>query len=263
MLDTISTGRHDVAAEASANLAKEIGTGSKANGQTQAAQGAAEAATFTVNHAPAYEQSHALAKAADLDARLAMLEKALGLNSSALPTTSPPKAILPALDTLQRQVSLLSETTPSSLDSISRRVRTLTQEAERLEEARKQAKAAQEALRAAGGDAGQGGDDSEQVAKINALYGTLPTIENLAPLLPSVLDRLRSLRAVHANAATASESLDRIESRQAQMADDIRKWREGLEQVEQAMKQGVTTMGGNMEVVEGWVKGLEARMEKL
>ena len=264
MLDGISATQGASAASASAKLAKDLGTGIKANGPPQISQGAGEPATYTVTYAPTYQQSHALAKAADFDGRLAMLEKMLGLGSTPLPTANGvPNAILPTLDQLQKQISVLSTSTPSSLDSISRRVRTVTQEADRLEESRKSAKAAQDALKAAGGDIVAEGEDSEQVTKINSLYGTLATIENLAPLLPSLLDRLRSLRAIHADAASASESLERVENRQTDMAADIKKWREGLEKVEEAMKTGETTMGGNMKVIEGWVKELEEKMEKL
>lgn len=255
------------AAGTGGKFAKDLGTGIKANGPPQRVQGTGEPATYTVTYAPTYQQSHALAKAADFDARLALLEKTLGLSSSALPMadeTRIPKAILPTLETLQRQISLLSDATPSSLDSISRRVRTLTQEADRLDESRKAAKAARDALKSAGGDiVEEEGEDSEQVSKINALYGTLATIENLAPLLPSLLDRLRSLRAIHADAATASESLERAEKKQADMAGEIKKWSAGLEKVEEAMKNAETIMGGNMKVLEGWVKELEAKVEKL
>jgi nuclear migration protein JNM1 len=267
ILSGISVTSGATTSSASAKFAKDLGTGIKANGPPQTSQGTGESATYTVTYAPTYQQSHALAKAADFDGRLALLEKALGISPAELPSlneSSTPKAILPTLDTLQRQISVISESTPSSLDSISRRVRTLTQEAERLEESRKAAKTAQDVLRAAGGDfTSEEGEDSEQVAKINALYGTLSTIESLAPLLPSLLDRLRSLRAIHADAATASESLDRTEKKQAEMASDIKKWREGLEKVEEAMKNGETVMSGNMKVVEGWVKDLEQKMEKL
>lgn len=266
MLDGIFTSQGGNRTSTGAKFAKDLGTGIKANGPPQTSQGKGDPATYTVTYAPTYQQSHALAKAADFDARLAVLERALGLNPMELTTSNAngtPKAILPTLDTLHRQFSLLSESTPSSLDSISRRVRTLAQEAERLEESRKAAKGAQDALRAAGGDVAEEGEDSEQVAKINALYGTLPTIENLSPLLPSLLDRLRSLRAIHADAATASEGLERVEKRQTEMADDIKRWRDGLENVEEAMKQGETVVGANMKVVEGWVKDLEQKMEKL
>jgi nuclear migration protein JNM1 len=267
MLDGISASQTETSTSAGAKLVKDLGTGIRTSGPAQISQGTGEPTTYTVTYAPTYQQSHALAKAADFDSRLALLEKGLGISSTALPTLNAngaPKPILPTLDTLQRQVSVLSESTPSSLDSISRRVRTLTQEADRLEESRKSAKAAQDALRAAGGDVtSEEGEDSEQVAKINALYGTLSTIENLSPLLPSLLDRLRSLRAIHADAATASQNLEKVEKRQADMAEDIKKWRGGLEKVEEAMKQGETLMGGNMKIVQGWVKELEEKMEKL
>lgn len=236
-----------------------------------------EPSTYTVTYAPTYEETHALAKAADFDRRLVLLEKALGIGSSALPgldANGLPRAVLPTLDTLQKQISTLSEASTSSLDSISRRVRTLAQEAENLEKSRRNAKAAQEALAstaigaAAGANASpaaeEGGhEDSEQTAKINALYGTLPTIENLAPLLPPLLDRLRSLRAIHADAATASETLERVERTQAEMAADIGQWREALAKVEGAMKEGESAMEGNMKVIEGWVKDLEGKTANL
>lgn len=266
MLDGISATN----AAAPTNVAKfmkDLGTGIKANGPPQTAQGNGDPATYTVTYAPVYQQSHALAKAADFDGRLALLEKALGINPTDLPvltSSGTPKTILPTLETLQRQISVIADSTPSSLDSISRRVRTLIQEAERLEESRRAAKLAHDTLRAAGADtSSEDGEDSEQVAKINALYGTLSTIENLSPLLPSLLDRLRSLRAIHADAATASESLERTERKQAEMAGVIKKWREGLERVEAAIKQGETTMASNMGVVEGWVKDLEKKMETM
>ncbi|KAI8635380.1 Dynamitin-domain-containing protein [Xylariaceae sp. FL1651] len=224
-----------------------------------------ENATYTVTYAPSYEQSHALAKAADFDRRLALLEKAIGISSSATPELGGdglPRAIMPTLETLQNQIMTLSEASTSSLDSISRRVRTLTQEAEQLERSRKAAKTAQEELSSSGGPT-LDIDDTEQIVKINALYGTLPTIESLTPLLPPLLDRLRSLRAIHADAATASETLERIETSQSEMATDIKQWREGLEKIERAMSEGETAMSGNMKVVEGWVKELEARMTQL
>lgn len=227
-------------------------------------------ATYTVTYAPSYEQTHALAKAADFDQRLALLEKSIGIGSSALPeldSSGLPRAIVPTLEKLQKQVSTLSEASSSSLDTISRKVRQLTQEADQLEKSRRQAKQARDALATTGPGPSSPGvadsEDSEQTTKINALYSTLPTIESLTPLLPSLLDRLRSLRALHADAATASETLDRIEKRQSDMASDIKQWREGLEKIEGAIKDGESSMGNNTKVVESWVKDLEEKMAKL
>ncbi|KAK5657096.1 hypothetical protein OQA88_3624 [Cercophora sp. LCS_1] len=249
------------------SIALPASTAPRAEGQ--AAEATEGLASYTVTYAPAYEQTHALAKAADFDQRLLLLEKALGVGSAAMPefdSNGLPRAIIPLLETLHKQISTLSEASTASLDSISRRVRTLTQEAEGLEKARRNAKAAQEAL-ASTGAAPVGDDasseDSEQMAKINALYGTIPTIENLTPLLPPLLDRLRSLRMIHADAATASETLAQLEKKQSEMAGDIQQWKEGLEKVESAMRDGDASMEKNMEVMSGWVKNLEGKMARL
>ena len=105
--------------------------------------------------------------------------------------------------------------------------------------------------------------DTEQSTKINALFGSLSTIENLHPLLPALLERLRSLRKLHGEAASVAESLDGVEKRQAEMSTEIERWREGLEKVEKTVANGETVLKGNVGVVEGWVKGLEERMQKL
>ena len=227
-------------------------------------------ASYTITYAPTYEQTHALAKAADFDARLVFLEKALGVGSAAMPefdSKGLPRAVIPMVENLHRQVSTLSEATTPNLDAISRRVRTLTQEAQNLEKARKNARQAQEALIQAGASPapaeGAVQEDSEQIAKINALYGLIPTIENLSPLLPPLLDRLRSLRMIHADAATASETLQRLEQKQSEMATDIQQWRGGLEKLEGAVRDGDASRAKNMEVIEGWVKDLEGRISKL
>ncbi|KAI0173396.1 Dynamitin-domain-containing protein [Hypoxylon sp. FL1284] len=261
-LDEISTPPEKAAA-ATSHSAVAPSKSTKVEGNVPT-QSTADEATYTITYAPTYEQSHALAKAADFDRRLVLLEKAIGITSSAMPELEGnglPRAIMPTLDTLQSQILTLSEASTSSLDSISRRVRTLTQEADQLEKSRKAAKAAQDSL-AMGGTPLET-DDSEQTAKINALYGTLPTIESLAPLLPPLLDRLRSLRAIHADATTATDTLERLEQSQNDMAADIKQWREGLEKIEAAMNEGDSAKTANLKVVEGWVKELEAKVSKL
>ncbi|TLS25350.1 hypothetical protein PpBr36_07670 [Pyricularia pennisetigena] len=247
-----------------------------------------EGATYTVTYAPTYQQSHALAKAADFDKRLLLLESCLGIGSSAAPELDSgglSRAILPTLETLTKQIGTLSSASTVSLDGLSRRVRTLIQDASELEKSRKLAKAAQDALESTqlspalkemvtNGDDDEPRNESEQIAqlnsmyseqttKINALYGTLSTIENLAPLLPPLLDRLRSLRTIHADAAAASETLDNLEQNQSDMAAEIRSWREGLEKVEAAMRDGEASMEKNANVIEEWVKDLEKRVTTL
>ncbi|KAM3447395.1 hypothetical protein MY3296_008746 [Beauveria thailandica] len=224
--------------------------------------------TYTITYAPTYEQTHALAKAADFDRRLLALEKGLGISLSVSAEAGEgglPRAILPTLDNMDKQIATLAQASTANLDAISRRVRTLASDQDKLNDAREKAKALREELGKASGPSPQtqADDAAEQETKINALYAVLPTIESLAPMLPPLLDRLRSLRAIHADAAAASQTLDQIEQRQADMTAELKQWREGLQKLEETMKESDSTVKGNVTVMEGWVKDLEGRMAKL
>lgn len=100
----------------------------------------------------------------------------------------------------------------------------------------------------------------EQSAKITALYQLLPSIQNLQPLLPVVLERLRALSVIHAGAAQAKSNLDVVEKKHAETRDEIRQWREAVEDVEKGMADLEVTMKGNVKVVGDMVSGLEGRL---
>ncbi|KAH7181557.1 Dynamitin-domain-containing protein [Fusarium sp. MPI-SDFR-AT-0072] len=240
------------------------GTNATSNSEEKTEAPTVEDATYTLMYEPTYEQSHALAKATDFDRRLLMLERGLGINASLMPEADAnglPRAILPTLDSMNKQISTLAEASTANLDAISRRVRTLAQEQDKLNDSREKARSLREELGRNGSSAQS--EETEQEAKINALYGILPTIENLTPILPPLLDRLRSLRAIHSDAATASETLTRIEKQQAEMATELKQWNEGLVKIEAAIKDGTVSIEKNKQVMEEWVKDLEERMEDL
>jgi nuclear migration protein JNM1 len=274
MLDGISTSAKGSRMGAYAELAKMLSMTPEAASSTPNKGLADQQPATKAIPTPPHQQSHALAKAADFDSRLTALEKALGIGSSSLFSLDqgPTKAVIPTLDTLDKQISTLSSLSPASLDKVSQNVRQLTLETEKLDEARKSAKAAQGDL-VSSPTTPQAADgrlkstvileNPEHVSKVNALYSTLATIENLSPLLPLILERLRTLRTIHANAATAYQTMEDVEKRQQEMAAEIKLWKEGLEEVEETVKEGEATMGSNMRAVEGWVKDLETRAERL
>lgn len=232
---------------------------------------------YTISYAPTFSSSHALAKAASFDTRLAVIEAILGADSTSIPTqdhSAYRKPVLPTLDILDKQITTLSSTSAATLEGVHKRVQALVRETERLEEARRAAKDAQDSLSSpqAGraGDRGSGPsdgelalDDPEQIAKINALHGTLPTIEALAPILPGLLDRLRSLRLLHTDAANAGNSLNELEKKQAEMDSEISEWQESLDKVESMLGQAESNTKANMKVVEGWVSDLSGRVKSL
>lgn len=214
---------------------------------------AAAPATYTVTYAPSYDPTHTLARITTFDTRLASLESALGLPPAGSSTLHP---VLPALTTLAQKLAVISSATPSSIDALSRRVRALTVETEKMA-------AVKEAARAATPGSEGEKEEDEQAAKINALFGTLATIEGLAPLLPGVLERMRSLRKVHADAAGAAGEMEEALRRQEEMGREIEKWKVGLERVEEAVREGERVGGENVKTVEGWVRELEERVKNL
>jgi nuclear migration protein JNM1 len=232
--------------------------------------------------------------------RLSSLESALGLAST--PSTSDITSILPTLTSLSTQITTLSTTLaspslqtsssggPSSgwnqtsgsishLDALATRLRSLTSESDKLAISRKRALESLHDLQEArmrlpttfppthtNQDTHR--DPAESVledssAKIAALYATLPTIQDLQPLLPVVLERLRSLQFLHADAAGAKGELEEVEKQQAATAQEIERWRKGLEGVEAKMVEYQKVMGKNTEVIEKMVEDVEERLARL
>ncbi|KAF2498414.1 dynactin-like protein subunit 2 [Lophium mytilinum] len=213
------------------------------------------------------EISHALSKAAEFDARLASLEEALGIDGTNMPQHAerPPDAILYTLNSLEQVMSTLSAASTSSLDTASKSVRKLVEDADRLEELRKSTSGDNAVAKGTIATEGLllGHQAEEQVAKINALYGMLDTIETLSPTLPLVLDRLRELRLIHTSAGTADAILKEIEERQSNQEAEIKQWQGSLEDMEKKLLAGESTMTENVKGVGEWVKDLETRIEKL
>jgi len=236
---------------------------------------------------PISVQSHSdtnrvLSKATALEARLSSLEVVLGISSTLLPeslitTPRSKKPILSHLATLETHMNTLTSTTLPSLDSLKAQIDALSTSTAHLAEARSAATSAQAALLAAKSsrspdldailqevrNANSVVNDPTLVAQVEALYDALPTIEALAPLQPAVLERLRSLRGLHTEAAAVCGNLAELEKRQASLTGEIAKWKAGLDKGEDALSAGEETARSNREVIEGWVRKLESRVEEM
>jgi len=222
-------------------------------------------ASYTISYSPQFKNTHTLAKVANFDSRITLLERLLGISTTTTISLTTNSAIIPSIENLTKQLTVLTTSSATVLDAASRRVKALTHEAEKLTESRKAA------VRAAGDNEdlssiSQGtvaSGDAESESKINALYGTLSTIESYAPLLPAVLDRLRSLRGIHAEAARSVKALEEVERKQEEMRWEIEKWREALENVETSVDENGRIVDGNVDKVDEWVRNLEERLSRL
>jgi nuclear migration protein JNM1 len=205
--------------------------------------------------------TQALNKVADFDARLAALERHLGITSLDMPEASSSTSvtpILPALSLLDRQLALLtSPTSQSHIDALAQKLQLHQQQSQLNPTPNNTAETSNDDLTTTIQPS------PEELAKLRALYALLPTITTLTPTLPPLLARLRSLRTLHANAVTASQTLDQVEQRQDEADKEIREWKHGLDKVEEAVKKAEVGMRENNGVVEGWVRELEERVKAL
>jgi nuclear migration protein JNM1 len=198
-----------------------------------------------------------LDRAGDFDKRLTSLEQSLGLNGNTMPDLGE-KAPFPVFTTLQKLEQTLGTMTDASsgnLESASQQIKKMITDAEHLRDLRQEnSQEISDATPAL---------TAEQEAKINALYGTLPSIDKLSPVLPLVLERLRTLRLVHTAAWQVDEVLTELDRRQSKQEDEIKKWEQSIQNVEQDMKKCEDSLHHNMKIVGDWVKKVEDKVANL
>ncbi|KAH8107805.1 hypothetical protein BXZ70DRAFT_12845 [Cristinia sonorae] len=199
---------------------------------------------------------------AQMDHRLGELEKIIGSSSTNLDELSPlPPPLLPLLTRLNTQLTLLTQ--PRHLDSISRRLKLLLSDLERVSAANSSnhnPKSRQSSHHPTGPNASHSGGSS---APTNApapspLQEQLtPILTRLAPLLPHIphiLTRLRTLSSLHTSAAAFQSTLEGLEEEQ-------KRGRAALEELMRAVDGVESSLRENESVVKKNVADLEERME--
>jgi nuclear migration protein JNM1 len=206
-----------------------------------------------------------LARAAEFDSRLILLETSLGVTAANMPDIGDDaaKPILPMIQNLE-QVIGTAFAQPSQLEAAQAKTRQLLKDAERLSRVQAESRDARsDPTPPINGHNEVSIDSVDQQSKVNALYGLLPSIDSLSPTVPLLLDRLRTLRLLHTSAATSSATLSDIEQQQQEQEEEIKQWKEALDQVEKNLKEGQSTLSENMQKMGDMVKNLEGRISSV
>ncbi|GAA5889303.1 hypothetical protein JCM16303_000172 [Sporobolomyces ruberrimus] len=261
-------GEFESKARTSRGLLDKLGT-------SQAEDNAPSSSTTTMSDGKVYPKGEG-----ELESRLSELEKIIGANEADIDETSAhPVPLLPTLSRLDHLLTLLTQ--PRHLDSISRRVKVLTSDLERIHESRRKLgdtrplnvalQGGVMTLSTTGGSGigttstSTGGSTStasssnvppDALQKIDALFTLLPRLDPLLPLAPRLLTRLRSLQTLHHSSTTFSTTLSTLRTEVSSLGER----REGLEQVLGTLEE---SFKGNEERFEGNLKGLESRLEGL
>ncbi|KAL8278232.1 hypothetical protein RQP46_009405 [Phenoliferia psychrophenolica] len=204
-----------------------------------------------------------------------------------------PPPLVQTLTRLDHLLTLLTQ--PRHLDSISRRVKVLVSDLERLHESRRKlgdtrplniALSGGMTVAVAGtGDAkpssgaaapssssapkamlGGGGGEAippDTLQKIDALFALLPRLDPLFPLTPRLLTRLRSLAALHSSAATFGETLEELKADVLKLDEGEKGLSEVVAGLERSVDENEGKVKGNLEGLEGRLGSLVKRMEQL
>ncbi|KAG1812424.1 Dynamitin-domain-containing protein [Suillus subaureus] len=174
---------------------------------------------------------------AEMDKRVGELEKLVG---SSTPITPP---LLPMLTRLNSQLMLLTQ--PRHIDSISRRLKLLLSDLERVSTAQAQKRQSPGSTTIIPGTATQ-----------DALLPLLTRLAPSLPHIPHILTRLRTLSALHASAGEFQATMVALEEEQ-------HKTRDALELSKLRLEANKGTVAGNVQGLEDRVDRVLTRLEEL
>ncbi|KAJ3287472.1 hypothetical protein HK104_008562 [Borealophlyctis nickersoniae] len=239
--------------------------------------------TYELFYTPDSAKQTQLSKITDLESRLTSLERLLGTShlqsldsedaaSSILQTSG---SLIGALERLDHHLALLTQ--PRTLDAVSRRVKSLTTELDRLADLRKKqqfdSSLSGDLLRPTGASgAGATGTDldlhisshqSETDRKITRLFFALERLDPIAGVIPHLLARLQGLRSLHAEAAVFSESLKMLVREQERVGESGKVVEDALKTLEASVRENEVAVQKNVQGLEERMKALMERVDKL
>ena len=232
---------------------------------------------------------------AELDRRLGELERLVGSSSAALDEVSGkrvmqgglrlliycfvskssplPPPLLPMFTRLNTQLTVLTQ--PRTIDAISRRLKLLLTDLDKLSAhpaGASAARAAASGLPQANGYApppstSTSGPNPAGLTPASQLQSELtPILQRLAPHLPSIphiLTRLRTLSSLHAAAAEFQRTLSAVENEQVNQRSGMDELLRAIEKLEDSVSENGEVARRNVEGLEGRIAGLEQRLQDL
>ncbi|KAF9934156.1 hypothetical protein FBU30_003180 [Linnemannia zychae] len=199
--------------------------------------------TYELYYSPDHARLHAATKTAELAERLAVLERAIG--STQMQSGG---SLVSTVEKLEQHIGILVQ--PRQLEQLSRRLKGVTAELERVQEL--QAK-----------DATASGISTDTESKINTLFDLVDKIDPLIALAPVLVTRLKGLKGLHAEAAVFSDSIKMISSEQTKISEELK----GLDTVSTKLQESLTendaAIQKNIEVIDGRITDLIERIQRL
>ncbi len=179
-----------------------------------------------------------------------------------------PPPLLPLLTRLNTQFTLLTQ--PRHIDNISRRLKLLLSDLDRLSSSNGQHQGSGQ-RRQTGVHPGSSAHPGSPVVPTPPQPTThqeqlAPILTRLAPLLPHIphiLTRLRTLSMLHTNAAAFQSSIEGLEEEQRKVRAALIELEGAVEGVEQSLKDNENVVRNNVKDLEERVDSVWKRVEEL
>jgi len=165
-----------------------------------------------------------------------------------------PAPLLPTLTKLAAQLAVLTQ--PRHLDSISRRLKSLLLEMERLPSSHNQTANKKQPT--------TGGAQATSPVPPGIQEQLLPLLTRLAPNMPHIphiLSRLRTLSTLHTSAAEFQSTLENLEAEQSRVRSALEELTRAVDGVEKSLNENSSVMGKNILGLEERITSLSDRLD--
>ncbi|KAJ3216787.1 hypothetical protein HDU67_008964 [Dinochytrium kinnereticum] len=233
--------------------------------------------TYELFFTPENARLAQLSKVADLEKRLTNVERLVGVHllqgmeagddglTSILQTSG---NVVGALERLEHHLALLTQ--PRHLDNVSRRVKTVTAEMERLLELRKkQQQEHQNARFLSAGSAASAVSDldmhatqTETERKVDYLFASLDKLDPLIGVIPHLISRLHALRGLHTEASVFSDSLRLVDDEQKKVVETTKTMEEAIKGLEKSIEVNSERVQKNFESLHSRIASIVEKIEK-
>ncbi|KAF9245040.1 Dynamitin-domain-containing protein [Melanogaster broomeanus] len=194
----------------------------------------------------------------EMDRRVGELEKLVGSVSATLDETAPlTPPLLPMLMRLNNQLTLLTQ--PRHIDSVSRRLKLLLSDLERVSASQAQKRQQAGTGQPIGGTGASGSLTAAQDAVLPLLSRLTPSL----PHIPHILTRLRTLSTLHGSAAEFQSTMTSLEEEQNRTREALEALKGAVTDVEASLEANRSTVAGNVKSLEDRVDIVLSRLEEL
>ncbi|TIB77560.1 hypothetical protein E3Q22_03002 [Wallemia mellicola] len=200
----------------------------------------------------------------DLDRRIKSLEKSIGTDTLMQSTERFPVPLVNTIQKLEQQMSLLTQ--PRHLDAISRRLKLLNSELEKVNESKSRLSSDNNREITETDDGSQQGSTGMNMVtqnKVDKLFNSLERIEPLIPLTPHVLDRLTTLSEVHRKASNSVSDIDELKLQTMNISNNIKTLNDATSTLSQSLEENDKLVKSNVDNVMMRIEEISSRLASL